>query len=130
MEKFIDRKKELEFLNKEYEKKESSLVILYGRRIGKTSLIKQFGKDKDMMYFLATEESEIQNREMLKNVIADNLKNDLINSLKIDNWEILFKAIVESKSLTKKVIVIDEFQYLGKINSAFPSIFQRIWDEI
>lgn len=131
MEKFIDRKKELEFLNKEYEKKESSLVILYGRRrIGKTSLIKQFGKGKDMIYFLATEESEIQNREMLKNIIADNLKSDLINSLKIDNWEILFKTIVESKSLTKKVIVIDEFQYLGKINSAFPSIFQRIWDEI
>lgn len=32
MEKFIDRKMELEFLNKEYKSKESSLVILYGRR--------------------------------------------------------------------------------------------------
>ena len=31
---------------------------------------------------------------------------------------------------SKPVIVLDEFQYLGKANPAFPSIFQRIWEEI
>ena len=30
----------------------------------------------------------------------------------------------------KPVIVMDEFQYIGKSNPAFPSIFQRIWEEI
>ena len=30
----------------------------------------------------------------------------------------------------KPIIVIDEFQYIGKSNPAFPSIFQRIWEEI
>jgi AAA+ ATPase superfamily predicted ATPase len=30
----------------------------------------------------------------------------------------------------KKVIIIDEFQYLGKSNPAFPSIFQKIWDTL
>ena len=29
----------------------------------------------------------------------------------------------------KPVIVIDEFQYIGKSNPAFPSVFQRIWEE-
>lgn len=131
MEKFIDRKEEMNFLNKEYEKVGSSLIILYGRRrIGKTSLIKQFGKDKDIIYFLATEESEEQNREMFKNLVADNLKNSILPSIKVENWDILFKTIVESQFTNKKVIIIDEFQYLGKINSAFPSIFQKIWDEI
>ena len=131
MEKFIDRKKELEFLEKEYKKQKSSLVVLYGRRrIGKTSLIKQFGKNKDMIYFLATEESEEQNRNILKNVIAENLKESLLSSIMIDSWDILFKSIVNKKSMNKKIIVIDEFQYLGKSNPAFPSIFQRIWDEI
>lgn len=130
MEKFIDRKNELQFLNQEYNKNESSLIILYGRRrIGKTSLIKEFGKNKDMIYFLATEESEVQNREMLKNVIASNLKNELLNSIKADNWEILFKTIINEKK-AKKIIVLDEFQYLGKVNPSFPSIFQKIWDEI
>ena len=43
---FIDREKELETLNKEY-KKDNSFVVLYGRRrVGKTTLIKEFIKDK------------------------------------------------------------------------------------
>lgn len=131
MEKFVDRKLELEYLNKEYHKEGSSLVILYGRRrIGKTSLIKEFGKDKDIIYFLATEESEKQNMEMLKNLVANNLNNNLLSEITVDKWEILFKTIAESDLFCKKVIVIDEFQYLGKTNNAFPSIFQRIWDEI
>ena len=115
--KFVDRKNELEFLNKEYSKEESSLIILYGRRrIGKTSLIKEFGKSKNMLYFLATEESEAQNREMLKNIIASKFNNELLNSISVDNWEILFKTLVAEKSEDKKIIVLDEFQYLGKVN--------------
>ena len=31
MQKFIDREKELEYLNSEHNKKESSLIVLYGR---------------------------------------------------------------------------------------------------
>jgi len=130
MRKFVDRTNELGFLNEEYKKKESSLIILYGRRrIGKTSLIKEFGKDKDIIYFLATEESEKQNMNAFKSVIAENINNNLINYINEINWEVLFKIIADSNTKNKKVIVIDEFQYLGKINSAFPSIFQKIWDE-
>lgn len=131
MKKFVDRKKEMEFLNKEYSKDESSLIILYGRRrTGKTSLIKEFGKNKNMIYFLATEESEIQNREMFKNIIANHFNNELLNSTKVDNWEVLFKIIMSERKTDKKIIVLDEFQYLGKANSSFPSIFQKIWDEM
>ena len=131
MNKFVDRKNELDFLNSEYNKKDSSLIILYGRRrTGKTSLIKEFGKSKNMIYFLATEESDMQNREMFKNVLTTNLKNELLNSLSVDNWEILFKAILSEKTDQKKLIVLDEFQYLGKVNPSFPSIFQKIWDEV
>lgn len=131
MEKFIDRKKELDFLEKEYKSNKSSLIILYGRRrIGKTSLIKEFGKNKDMIYFLATEESEKQNIEAFKKIIAEKTNNDLLYHTNIDSWETIFKILVEEKIDNKKILVIDEFQYLGKTNTAFPSIFQKIWDEI
>ena len=131
MEKFIDREKELEFLNKEYESKRSSLVILYGRRrIGKTSLIKEFSKSKDVIYFLATEEAEKQNLNIFKNLVADNLKNDLVREANIDNWEAIFELITKELGKNKKIIVLDEFQYLSKSNTAFPSVFQRIWDEV
>ena len=38
--------------------------------------------------------------------------------------------LVEYKTKTKKIIVIDEFEYIGHSSPAFPSIMQKIWDTI
>ena len=55
---FIGRTSELETLNAEL-KCESGFVVIYGRRrVGKTTLIKEFIKNKRAFYFLATTESE------------------------------------------------------------------------
>ena len=126
---FVDRKDEMQFLNEEYKRKGSSLVILYGRRrVGKTELSSAFMKDKNALYFLVTEESEIQNRNAFKDVVADFCENELLKSAKIDNWEILFKTLGDKTGNEKLLLIMDEFQYLGKSNPAFPSVFQRIWD--
>lgn len=131
MKKFINREKELKFLNNEYLRNGSSLVILYGRRrIGKTELCKAFMKDKSTLYFLATEESETQNRNVFKDIVSDFCENELLKNSKVNNWDILFKIILEKSKNEKLLLIIDEFQYLGKSNSAFPSIFQKIWDTI
>ena len=131
MSKFINRDKEMDFLKKEYSRDTSSLIVVYGRRrIGKTALISEFGKDKNMLYFLASEESEKQNREQFKDQVAVFTNNELLKNASVNSWDLVFKAFVEFNTSEKKLIVIDEFQYLGKANSAFPSIFQRIWDTI
>ena len=131
MGKFIDRVEELNTLENEYRREGASLVILYGRRrVGKTSLISEFIKDKKALYFLASEESESQNRLDFKNKVADFINNDLLREANVSNWNTIFKTMADSVFETKPIIVIDEFQYLGKVNPAFPSIFQRIWDEI
>ena len=53
MKQFVNRKKELETLRKEYSRKEASFVVIYGRRrVGKTALIKEFCKDKRSIMFL------------------------------------------------------------------------------
>lgn len=63
---FIDREKELETLNKEY-KKDNSFVVLYGRRrVGKTTLIKEFIKDKKAFYFLLINKMKIYKLKDLK----------------------------------------------------------------
>lgn len=129
MKDFVDREKEIQFLNEEYDKGGSSLVILYGRRrVGKTALASKFMKDKNALYFLVTEESEMQNRNAFKDIVADFCDNELLKSAKIDSWEILFKTLCEKVQEEKLLLIIDEFQYLGKSNSAFPSVFQKIWD--
>ena len=124
---FVDRKEELNFLNDEYKKKGSSLVILYGRRRnGKTTLIKEFIKNKKAVYFLATEEDEKNNLESFKNRIFEEYDVDIIPEIK--TFEDAFKYIVKIDK--KPLIIIDEFQYLTIANPTFASIFQKIWDMI
>ena len=95
MSRFIDREQELNFLLSEYRRSGSSLVVIYGRRrIGKTELISKFINDKKSIYFLATEEDEVQNRNAFKNTVSDFLGNELLREARIDNWEILFKSLV------------------------------------
>lgn len=131
MSKFIDRDSELTTLQKEYERAGSSFVVIYGRRrVGKTALINEFCKDRKAVLFLATEENERENRETFKNNVAEFCGDELLAASKIEKWDPVFDVIVKySKETQEKVIVVmDEFQYLGKANKAFPSIMMGIWD--
>lgn len=126
---FIGRKNELHTLNTEYNRN-SSFVVIYGRRrVGKTTLIKEFLKNKTTFYYLATEELESQSMKRLANVIARTTKNTLLQKIEFTDWLDLFQLIADYKPEEKKVLVIDEFPYLVKTNSAFPSILQNAWDE-
>lgn len=128
---FINREEELASLEREYDRKGSSLVIIYGRRrVGKTRLITKFIEDKNSLFFLASEESEAQNRTEFKNRAADFLSNELLRNADISSWDLIFKEIINKHFEEKPVIVIDEFQYIGKSNPAFLSVFQRIWEEL
>lgn len=122
---FIDREQELKFLTSEYNRKGSSIVILYGRRRnGKTTLINKFIKGKKALYFLATEESENNNLEMFKNRIFETYDIDIRPEIKTFDDAFKFLVTIDKKPL----IIIDEFQYLTMSNTSFASIFQRIWD--
>ena len=128
---FVDREQEMNTLQNEYDRNGSALVVLYGRRrVGKTTLITEFIKNKKALFFLASEEAEALNRNAFREKVAEFIDSDLLRSADIKNWDVLFKAIVDTPFDSKPVIVLDEFQYLGKANPAFPSIFQRIWEEI
>ncbi|MCM1387184.1 MAG: ATP-binding protein [Bacillus sp. (in: Bacteria)] len=132
MKQFINRKNELNTLWREYSRKEASFVVIYGRRrVGKTALINEFCKDKRTIFYLATEENEEENRNALKNVAADILNHKFLKEMAAGRWETIFDVIAEAcnRETERLILVIDEFQYLGKANPAFPSILMRIWDE-
>ena len=131
MKAFINREKERAFLESEYNKESASFIVIYGRRrIGKTSLIKEFIKDKSALFFLATEESESENRKTFKSAVSEYIKNPLLAQADVTNWEELFSYIVNDVTHDRKLIIIDEFQYIGKANHAFVSILQKIWDTL
>lgn len=127
---FIGRQTELSKLEAEYAR-DGGFVVVYGRRrVGKTTLIKEFLKGKTAFYFLATEELESQSMKRLGGVIARTTKNRMVGKAAFSDWLDLFQAIVDFEPDTKKVLVLDEFPYLVKSNPAFPSILQNAWDEL
>ncbi len=128
---FIGRKKELQFLEEEFAQDRASLVILYGRRrIGKTTLIKQFIQEKNAFYFVATEESERENRRNFQHAVSEFTQNTLLKKDVLLEWDEIFSVLNQHQPGEKKIIAIDEFQYLGKARTSFPSIFQKIWDQM
>ena len=103
--KFVDRFSEKEKLEKEYKKKGSSFVVLYGRRrLGKTTLIKEFIKDKNALFFMASEELESQNIDKLKELVADFCDNNMLRNAKITNWEDLYETFINHNTKEKKYL--------------------------
>ena len=130
MKRFVNRDSELVFLNEQYKNESAAMVVLYGRRrVGKTALIHEFTRGKPFLYFLASEEAENLNMRALKDQIAVYTGDALLAQAEIDNWDILFQTLAKYTSDQRLVLVLDEFQYLGRTNPAFPSIFQRICEK-
>ena len=131
MNQFINREKERAFLEREYRKDSASFVVIYGRRrIGKTALIREFIKDKKALFLLATEESESENRAEFRRLAGEYIENPLLKDADIRDWETLFRYIAAYQPEMRKVIVIDEFQYIAKSYAPFISVMQKIWDTI
>lgn len=129
MPQFINRANEHQFLEDEFRQDRASLVILYGRRrIGKTTLVKHFIEAKTAFYFVATEEPERENKKNFQVNVADFTGNRFLKKDVVLEWEEILTLLRDYQPDVKKVVVIDEFQYLGKTNPSFPSILQKIWD--
>ncbi|MFN2131482.1 MAG: ATP-binding protein [Anaerolineae bacterium] len=128
---FWDRQAELRTLEREYARERGSLVVIYGRRrVGKTTLIKEFIRDKPAMYFLADERLETVQRRRFQAVLSDFAGDPLLARVSAGDWDTLFQLLIQRLDPDQKtVLVIDEFQYLAKTTPGYPSFIQGLWDE-
>ena len=128
---FIGREAELNFLESRYKASGGQLIVLYGRRrVGKTETLRQFCKGKPHVFFAC---QECTDRLQLKNFSDKLLRENPPARQYLDqfpDWERAFRAVPELPyGEAKRLLVIDEFPYMCKDNSAIPSILQNLWDE-
>ncbi len=128
---FVNREKELKILQDEYFTDGLRFSVLYGRRrVGKTTLLKEYIQKKPSIYFLVTLESENIVLKRFQNIVADFFNDNFLRGIELQDIKKLFSYIASKKIDKKLIIIIDEFQYLTKINKSMPSQFQYIIDEI
>lgn len=108
---FLGRTSELNYLNTFYDSEGSQLLVVYGQRnIGKTSLLKEFVKEKPYHYYCARSASE---REQ-----TYEWGRELRNLPEYPSYAEIFQKISENGS-GKMVMIVDEFQYAVKSGNAF-----------
>ncbi len=130
MKRFYGREKELSFLKRmdDQSKQAATFTILMGRRrIGKTELAKQLMASSDLSCYLFTSKSA-------EPLLASMWQEEILNSLglrisgNVTTLKDLMKELFIFSQNHHFTLVIDEFQDLAKVNSAFFSELQDLWD--
>ncbi|MBA2916021.1 ATP-binding protein [Lactobacillus crispatus] len=126
---FVGRHQELEQLNQAYQENNFQFTVIYGRRrIGKTSLINEFLKDKKAIYYVALEENAEDNLKRFSDAISIFKNTDQGGKEKFADFEECFKEITRLAQKQRVILVIDEFPYLAKAYPTISSMLQSYID--
>lgn len=124
---FIGREKEIADLNELYSQDKFQLFVLYGRRrVGKTTLLNEFCKDKETIFYSAEQSNEKLNLEKFSSLVFNFYGEN--NLAPFSSWTNALSYIDDRQKDKKLVLVIDEFPYLVKKNKALLSELQHLID--
>nr|WP_298679720.1 ATP-binding protein [uncultured Treponema sp.] len=127
---FIGREKELSYLNEFYEKDGIGMTVIYGRRrIGKSTLIAEFVKDKKTIFYTATKVGKERNLELFSEQVTEMFLPG-VEGINFTTVEAVFDFIAKNISGEKTVLVIDELPYWAEKDEGLLSILQKYIDTI
>ena len=122
---FYGREKELKKLNNMYDSNKFEFAVFYGRRrIGKTTLIREFCKDKHAIYFVAREASGEVNLQNFSNDVFGVTDRNKMGNIYFHDWEKAFEYIGNISKEERMILVIDEYPYLAENLTSISSIIQ------
>lgn len=117
---FVGRQSELEQLNNAYNSGNFECVAISGRRhIGKTSLISEFIKNKDAIYFSARELTDKYNFEAFTKTVAERFG---ISTEGMQTWEEAFSIAFKYSADSRLVLVLDNYTNACLTNKELSSI--------
>ncbi len=127
---FIGRASELKTLYKLLKKSSSSLVVIQGRRrIGKSRLIAEFGKNFTFLQFtglpLTAETTAQSQRDEFSRQL--NIQTSL-PEVKADDWSKLFLLLAEKIKTGRVVLLFDEISWIGSKDPDFLGKVKNAWD--
>jgi uncharacterized protein len=123
-----NRTRELDYLNRRYDRTGAEFVVLYGRRrVGKTTLIYEWSQGKPSLYFFAA--------RLPDHVLLYEFGQQVAQALNqpertFADWTSVFTALAELAQEQRFIVVIDEYPYLADSSPGLSTVLQRAWDTI
>lgn len=103
------------------------MFVLYGRRrVGKTTLLNEFCKGKDAIFYSAEQSNNKLNLEKFSELVFSFYNETNLEAF--SSWTNALSYIDERQKEKRLVLVIDEFPYLVKKNKALLSEPQHLID--
>ena len=127
---FIGRKHELESLEAVYSKSGFGMTVIYGRRrVGKSTLIKEFSKGKKVISYTAAKVGADKNLEYFSKQVLDIL-DPSYSDAKFSSVESILDIISNKvqEDDKKTILVIDELPYWAEKDESMLSILQKYID--
>lgn len=127
---FIGRERELASLKEFYDKDGIGMTVIYGRRrIGKSTLIAEFVKDKKTIFYTATKVGKTRNLELFSRQVVDLFMPGMEN-ISFGTLEAVFEFIDKNIGDEKIVLVINELPYWAEKDEALLSVLQKYIDTV
>lgn len=130
---FIGRKKELKQLISFNQRKQAGLVVMRGRRrIGKSTLIKEFGKSQPKAHYVEFQ-GLAPRKDIGKQDQLDNFAEQLgvayqLPGFRFNNWNEAFDALARLSSKEQTIILLDEISWMAHGAKDFAGKLKIAWD--
>ena len=126
---FIGRETEMNRLKGLLSKNSASLIVVRGRRrIGKSRLLAEFGKEMKSFFFSGNPPVGKTTAQSQRDVFAQQLERVGVHGIKPDDWGNLFWHLSKHTQKGRVLIVFDEISWMGGKDPHFLGQLKTAWD--
>jgi len=134
---FVGREPELDALSEGYLSRNSEFCVMYGRRrVGKSTLLEHFVRDKPSFFYLAGKETRrLQLRRFVRE-LGEALGDPLTGKVNVSSWDEALTLVdrclepfCQRHECKKAILIFDEFQWMCNGSPELLSDLQRFWDK-
>lgn len=126
---FIGREQELARLQGLLKKRSASLVVVRGRRrIGKSRLLAEFGKEMKSLFFSGIPPAEKSSAQSQREEFVYQMERAGLPGAKPDDWGNIFWSLSKHAEKGRVLIVFDEISWMGGKDPNFLGKLKTAWD--
>ena len=127
---FYGRTDELTRLTILLNKNSSSLIVIKGRRrIGKSRLIAEFGKNSKSLMFIGLPPEKNITAQIQREYFVQQMQRLVgIPEIKTDDWGDIFWHLSKATSHGPVILVLDEINWIGSFDPTFLGKLKSAWD--